>query len=158
MAYRELVQTVTGLTIATTAYSNGDQLGNLITFPNAVTNRGTSTNIVSAFITDASSSQVLGGVDLILLNTAPANAGDNNPASFTTTELRTARAALQWTNANWIKFATNQYAQWQPTHGPMNALNSLTSTNLYGILITRSNNAVFTTSTDIQVGLTVDVF
>lgn len=154
MQLRELTVTSAGLTIATTAYTSGDQVGTVFTFTPAISQVGMGIDIVGALLLDEG--DVLAACDLVLFTgaAAPTLAGDNNPFAISDADARNIRGLLTWTTGDVLDIGNNRFGQWRPTMGPTNPIYMPTNT-LYGALITRSANAVFTAVTDVRISLLI---
>lgn len=133
----------TGLTIATTAYTAGDQLGGEMTFAGAVAVSGGTGVIQSAVLLDKAN--ILGAADLFLFDSASTPAGDN--------------LANAWSDANMLKcqgiinFPT-------PTASANNRVAVVpyvgigikpAVTSLFGVLVTRAGHTFFGAVGDLNV-------
>jgi len=152
---RELLALLSGLTTATTAYSVGDQMGNLMQWPLATELRGCSGVILGATIIDESA--VLGACDLMLFNSAPTPAADNAAATFSTADIRDVVAVLSFTTSNLSTVGGGTIGYLLPgSCGASFRLDDLT-TSLYGCLIARTANPVFAAgASSIRIRLNVE--
>lgn len=159
MAVQEFTQTIAGLTTAATPYTTGDQLGNVLTFPDVSKITGGLVNLVGITITDDSG--VLGALDAVVFaapsTTPPTLAADNAVAalsaadnqkvravaSIATVPLTGGRAAVNWlplSGAQIIKLADGDLTR-----------------SLHVGLIARSANAVFAAGANsLRVSLLID--
>lgn len=127
-----------GLTIATTSYISGDQLGAEFTFPNAVRISGGKA-ILEGVVLINNATQ-LGAVDLFLFDSTSGSAGDNNPNSWTDPNMRKCVGVVQLVPT--ASSANNQVMSWS---GGLPVWCAATS--LFGVLVTRSAHTFFTAST-----------
>jgi hypothetical protein len=153
MRYVDVVSA--GLTIAVTPYSSGDQVGTVFAIPGAVDNSGGRAIIRGGHVLDESA--VMGAFDLLLFSANPsATPGDNNP--FTTLSDADARLLTAYMSfaAGDVKLNTlSTLVNWSGKDTPYVVNNAALS--LYGVIVTRTANAIFTAVTDLRLRLFMDV-
>lgn len=152
LAQRDLSRisvTSTALTIATTTYSAGDQVGTLFTFANAARTTGGGGTIVGMTLID--SGDVLGAVDVAVFDSSVTLAADNAAFAISDADANKAVALIQLSGS--VDIGSNRIAQATNLAVPY-VCNG--GTSLFGAVITRSNNAVFAANTDIQLVLYVE--
>lgn len=139
-----------GLTTSVTTYSSGDQLGGILEFGLTGDLPGSGL-VVGATLIDAG--DVIGDTDLILFTTAVTPAANNAAAAFSDADLATAVGFIRLTDD--VDFGGGRVVMPAATanvHLPFTH-----SGSLYGCLVTRSDNAVFTAVTDLTVHLFVEL-
>ena len=156
---REVTATSAGLTTAVTAYSIGDQMGTLLSFPGAVLHPGSSGMILAAHVYDDSG--VLGAFDLALFSNTVTPAADNAAATFSTADGQATEGVLSFLAAN-LPVAGKVMGTLLPVSGgqPFSLANPVTGapgTTLFGAMIARSANAVFAAgATSVRIKLLID--
>jgi hypothetical protein len=133
-----------GLTIATTAYSINDVVGNEFSWTSAVSGTGLAGMIVSAQLLDQG--DVLGACDLYLFR-ATTGISANNAAFAPSDANNLLRVGIIQFPAP-IDQGANRAADWMGTQTI-----KCNATTLFGILVTKTANAVFTAVTDVVISL-----
>jgi hypothetical protein len=131
------------LTIATTAYTAGDQVGVMFQFANAARASGGTGTLVGVQLTDAG--DVIGGYDVVVCRSNITLAANNAAFAISDTDALNVIGVVQLVGA--IDLGNNRIAQ--QFNQPMPYVCS-GGTTLYAALITRSGHAVFTAHTDLQ--------
>lgn len=142
----EITVTSSGLTTATTAYTDGDQLGAILTF--VIPGNLTRAVIVGAQLTDKSN--IVGAVDLFLWDRSVTLAADNAAGSnesdadslFTCGVIEFPYPKLK---------GANRLAHIDSLAVPVKA--NVGATGFFGGLVTRSGHTFFGAATDLQVVL-----
>lgn len=141
--------TSSGLTTATTAYTNGDQLGAQMTFANAARVSGGSGIITGVFIVSAA--DITGPIDLQLAAETITLAGDN--AAYAISDADSIKLKIPLIQcAGAFDIGNNRLAQAYNIAVPY----ACVGTSLFGGLITRTGHTFFGAATDLQVTLTVE--
>lgn len=138
-----------GLTIATTAYTAGDQVGAQFTFANAARASGGSGTIVGAVLISAA--DTIGAYDLAIFDSSVSLASDNAAFAVSDSDALKLVSLVQWGTAvdlgnNRACFAYNLAIPYVCSGG----------TSLYGGLINRFGHTWFAAATDLQVILYVE--
>lgn len=150
MSVRTLTVASTGLTIAVTPYTVGDQVGNIFAFPASVdapNGRG-----VVRGIEILDEGDVMSTCDLAVFSGTVALAGDNNPFAISDADARLLQGYAKFTAADFTDIGNNRLGAY------IGADMEFTSTNgtLFVALITQTANAIFTATTDISIRLDID--
>ena len=139
--------TVTGMTAG--LYASGDQVGSVITFANCGVSNGKGGRINSMHVLEKTGTQKV-GLELWLFHTSPTVAGDNNAHSISDADMANCVGVI--TTGNYYDTALN-------TLSVKSGVNQLYltsgSTNLYGVLVTRST-PTYGSTTDLIVTLMLD--
>jgi hypothetical protein len=131
-----------GLTTATTAYIDGDQLGTVMTF--TLTNAGI---ILSAELVDKA--KIIGAVDLFLFNASPTLAADNAPFTVSDADMLNCIGVIEFPYPKNLPSAmVNALAHIDSLGIPTGA-----SSTVYGALVTRAGHTFFGAVGDLQVRL-----
>lgn len=140
-----------GLTIATTAYTAGDQLGTEMQFTNAVRSSGSTAVIESAFLTDAA--KIIGAVDLYLFNATVTPASDNGANSWSDADILKCLGIISFGTP--ILSANNSLGM---AVSGIPLVIKPAATTLFGYMVTRTGHTFFGAATDIQItlGITQD--
>jgi hypothetical protein len=148
---RIAVSTATGqITIATTAYTAGDQLGPLFTLANAARVTGGGGVITGVRLLDAG--DVIGSCDVVFFDsTVSSLAGDNAAFAISDADALKVVGLVQLAGA--YDLGNNRIAQAFNLAVPYTLSGG---TSLFAVLITRTANAIFAAATDIQLVVTVD--
>lgn len=134
-----------GLTTSTPAYTGGDVLGSQLSFANAVASSGGFGEVVSATLVD--DNNVLGTTDLFLFSASTTPASNNAANSWSDADMENLVGVV-----NFPAMVTSANNRW--CHVPnVGILYNCSATTLYGVLVTRTNNAVFGNVADITVKL-----
>ena len=149
---RTIETILSGLTIATTAYTSGDQVGNIFSFPNASDSLGGRGLIVGATILDEG--DVLGASDLFLFTDSVTLAGDNAPFSISDADCRLAVSYVPFTAAEFTDLGNHKFGVYRGDSVPFHTTRA--DNALFGALITRTANSFFVTATDVRVRLYVN--
>lgn len=146
-----VVGNAAGLTIAATTYTSGDQLGTEITFTNAVHSTSSGALIRAAYLIDQG--DVLAATDLVLFSAATTPAADNAAATWSDADALNSLGVISWATGDVLDIGVNRVGTklLSPGHGIW-----LPTLNLYGNLITRSANAVFSSAADVRIKLILD--
>lgn len=146
--------TSSGLTIATTAYTSGDQLGAALSFQlgEPATDQGVAVaEVHHVIVTDKAAA--LGACELWLFQaTAPTLAADN--AAFSIADADLANLVGIFPCSDVYTTALNKVALWTSTSVPRPVTTNKTGV-LHGALVTRSGHTFFGAVTDIDVTLVV---
>lgn len=138
-----------GLTIATTAYTAGDQVGTLFTFADAARSSGKSGYVVGAELMDAR--DLIGTYDLVLFQESVTLAADN--AAFSISAADTLKTVQVIPLIGAFDLGSGRIAQ---ASNIRIAYNCIGGTSLYGALITRGGHNFFGAVNDLQVVLRVE--
>jgi hypothetical protein len=133
------------LTIAVTAYTSGDQVGDPFEITNAVTGAGEFGTITDVTLLDEG--DVMAACDLLLFNGDPSavDAGDNAAFTIADADIRPLIIGML-PMPGFVDIGANR----------ISALNGIaqkfhcTGTSLWAIVVTRSANAIFTAVTDLN--------
>jgi hypothetical protein len=139
-----------GLTTAVTAYTDGDVLGELLTIALPVEN-GARFKIVGANLLD--DGDVLDDVDLFLFNASVTPAANNAAHALSDADAAACVAVVRWATAD-VYDHTNCKQMFK---SDIDIYADTTDGNLYGVLVTRSGNAVFTAVDDLHLALYVEL-
>jgi len=153
MTYRRVAVTSAGLTTSVTAYTSGDSVGTEFVFaltPATTLSSGRGV-ILGASIIDEGN--VLAACDLAIFNAASTPAADNAANAWSDANIRNFVGVIKFATADVNASANNRFASALlgsplPFEAPTGSL--------YGSLITRSANAVFTAVTDVTLSLFID--
>jgi len=137
-----VVATSASLTTATTAYTAGDTLGAIMSWDMT----SSSGLIVGAVLTDVS--DVVGAVDLYLLNATLTFGTDNAAPSIADADILKTLGKIEFPNPDDLGGA--RVATVDSLAIPWNAASG---TTIYGGLVTRTGHTFFATATAIQVRL-----
>lgn len=137
----------TGLTTATTAYTNGDQLGALIEFTNVARASGGGAVIQSATLLDKA--KLVGGVDLFLFDRSVTAAADNAANAFSDADMLNCLGVLTFPGP---RVSANNNIATAEMSGLAVVCNA---TSIFGALVTRSDHTFFGAVDDLVVSLTV---
>lgn len=140
-----------GLTIATTAYTAGDQVGTMFTFTGMARANGGSGTIVGVMMISAA--DITGGYDLALFRSNITLAGDNAAFAISDTDALEFAGLVQMSGA-W-DIGNNRVAQQFNLSVPYVCGSGTTS--LFGTLITRSGHTFFGAVGDIQLILLTEL-
>lgn len=124
-----------GLTIATTAYTAGDQMGSLFTFTDAVQTTGGSGYITGVTLIDAA--DVIGAVDVVFFRDTVTLAADNAAFAISDPDALKVVSIVQLAGA--YDIGNNRVAVGQNLSIPYDCV----ATSLYAALITRSGHTFF---------------
>ena len=152
VAHRELKRvavTSAGLTIATTAYTAGDQVGTQFTFANAARVSGGSGTIVGIQL--ISKADIIGAYDIVLTDQSVTLAADNAAYSISNGDSLFIVALVQLAGA--FDLGGARIAQAFNLAIPFVCSGSA---SLFGGLITRSGHTFFAAVNDMQVNLFVE--
>jgi len=145
---QRIAVTSAGLTIATTAYTAGDQLGTQLTFANAARASGGSGVVVGLTIVDVN--DIIGPVDLVLFDSSVTLAADN--AAFAVSDAD-ALKVVQLIPTAVFDIGSNRVSQIMGLAIPY-VCNG--GTSLFGGLLTRTGHTFFAATTDLTVVLYVE--
>jgi len=147
---RIAVSTTTGqITIATTAYTAGDQLGPLFTLTNAA--RVTSGGGVITGVRLLDAGDVIGACDVVFFDSTVTLAADNAAFAISDADALKVVGLVQLAGA--YDLGNNRIAQAFNLAVPYTLAGG---TSLFAALITRTANAIFVAATDLQLAVTVD--
>lgn len=146
---QQITVTSSGLTIATTAYTAGDQVGAQLTFANAARFSGGGGIITG--VTLISAADIIGAYDLILTNSSITLAADNAAYAISDADALKVVGIAQLAGA--YDIGNNRVAQ---LYNCMIPYTCSGGTSLYGGLVTRLGHTFFAAVTDLQVTLTVE--
>lgn len=138
-----------GLTIATTAYSAGDQVGTLFTLPNAARISGGGGTIVGVSLISAA--DIIGAYDVLIFDASVALATDNAVYAISDSDALDIVGLVQLAGA--YDLGNNRLGQAYNLAIPY-VCNG--GTSLYASLITRSGHTFFAAVTDLQLVLYVE--
>lgn len=138
-----------GLTIATTAYIAGDQVGSLFTFTDAVRATGGTGSIVSAFLLDKA--DIIGAYDLVLFKQTVTLAADNAAFSVSDADMEHCIGVIPLSSA--YDLGANRFAQ---NIGCYHKIVCSANANLYGALVTRFGHTFFGAVTDLWLTLLIE--
>lgn len=138
-----------GLTIATTAYSAGDQVGSQFTFANAARASGGTGTIVG--VTMVSAQDAIGAYDLVLTDSSITLASDNAAYAISDSDARNVIGIVQLAGS--YDIGNNRICQAFNIAMPYICEGG---TSLYGGLITRAGHTFFAAVTDIELTLWVE--
>jgi hypothetical protein len=131
------------LTIATTAYTAGDQVGVMFQFANAARASGGTGTVVGVQLTDAG--DVIGAYDVILCRSNITLAANNAVFAISDADALNVIAVIPM--AGVYDIGANRIGQ---SFGIAVPYDCSGGTTLYAALLTRANHAVFTAHTDLQ--------
>ena len=146
---QRIAVTSAGLTIATTAYTAGDQVGTIFTFANAARITSGGGIITGVRLIDAG--DVLGAVDVVFFDSTATLAADN--AAFSLSDADALKVVGLVQLAGSYDLGPNRLCQAFNLAVPF-ALSG--GTSLFAALITRTANPIFSAVGDIQLAITVD--
>lgn len=138
-----------GLTIATTSYSAGDQVGTLFTLANAARVSGGTGRITRALLIDAN--DIIGPYDVIFFRASVTLASDNAAFAISDADALALVGVLPLSGA-W-DLTNNRVAQ---AHNLAIPYDCSGGTSLYAALVTRAGHTFFTATTDLQLVVTVE--
>jgi hypothetical protein len=138
-----------GLTIATTAYSTGDQVGTEFTLANAARSSGGSGTIVGVTLTDAN--DIIGAYDVVFTRSTITPAADNAAYSISDADAKKIVGIAQLAGS--FDIGGNRIAQALGLAIPYDCSGT---TSLFATLITRANHTFFTATTDLQLCVWVE--
>lgn len=136
-----------GLTIATTAYTAGDQVGAQLTFANAARVSGGTGTIVGATLLDKN--DIILSYDLVITRSSIGLAADNAAYAITDTDAEAIIGIIQFNGA--LDIGNNRFSSAMGLAIPYDCA----ATDLFGGLITRVGHTFFTAATDLRVTLYV---
>lgn len=136
-----------GLTIATTAYSVGDQLGTILTFASAVRDTAGLGVIRAATLLDKA--DIVIAVDLHLFRATVTLAADNAAFAVSDTDMENWLGSIQFPAAE--DLGANRAALATP-----GLAFDCADTSLFGALVTKSTHTFFGAVTDLRVALIVE--
>jgi hypothetical protein len=137
-----------GLTIATTAYTVGDQVGTQFTFANAARATGGTGYIVGAVLISAA--DIIGAYDLVLSRESITLAADNAAYAISDADALKLVGVVPLSAA--YDIGNNRVAQAFNLAIPYDCA----ATSLFGGLITRVGHTFFAATTDLQINLFVE--
>lgn len=146
---QRITVTSAGLTIATTAYTSGDQLGTQLTFANAARSSGGSGMIVGCIVISAA--DVTGAMDLVVFDSSVTLAADNAAFAISDADALKVVGLLQLSGS--YDIGNNRIAQVYNVAMPFVCSGG---SSLYGGLITRLGHTFFAAVTDLQVSLSIE--
>jgi hypothetical protein len=141
--------TSSGLTIATTAYTSGDQLGAQISLTGATARTGGGGYITGITLVDAG--DVMGAVDVVFSRASLTPAADNAAAAFSDADALNIVGVVSISAA--VDLGNNRVCS---ANGVRIPFECGAGTTLYANLITRSGNAFFTAVTDLTLVVYVE--
>jgi hypothetical protein len=143
----KITVTSAGLTTATTAYTDGDQLGTIMTF--LIPGNLTGAVILGAQLTDKAN--IIGAVDLFLYDRSISLAADNAADSISDADslFTTGLIEFPYPRAKGL----NRLAHIDSISVPVSA--NVGATGFFGHLVTRSSHTFFGAATDLQVILRI---
>lgn len=145
-----LTMTSAALTIVTTPYTAGDQMGTEMSVANAVRISGGSALIVGATCTSDAPATPASLFELNLYNAATTPAADNAAAAWSDADTQKLCGVLQFPA---MQFGTNN--GWTQAYLPNPLAINCAVTTLFADFVARGAIAVFTAATDLKVQLTV---
>jgi hypothetical protein len=131
-----------GLTTSVTAYTGGDVIGTVFSWPGAVGNRGGHGVVRDAQIIDQSG--VLGACELVFFRDLPTAAANNDPTTYSAADFLNVRGSIQFPATGISTQGSRVFATWDGKDHVFEALN----TTLYGVLTARSTINPFTAGVD----------
>lgn len=143
-----------GLTIATTAYTSGDHVGGVFQFKvgQQESQQGNSYGeICNIVVTDKNA--VLAACELWLFTSSPTVAADNSPLSITDADLPNLVGVWELTKA--YSTALNKIITLPNAESEMPYWTGQSGI-LYGVLVTRTGNAIFAAVDDVAVTLYIE--
>lgn len=146
---QRIAVTSAGLTIATTAYTAGDQVGTIFTFANAARITSGGGIITGVRLIDAA--DVIGAVDVVFFDSTVTLAGDNAAFAISDADALKCIGLVQLAGA--YDIGNNRLCQAFNLAVPF-ALSG--GTSLFAAIITRTANTFFSAVGDIQLAITVD--
>jgi hypothetical protein len=138
-----------GLTIATTAYTAGDQLGTQFTLANAARASGGTGTIVGVVVTSAA--DIIGAIDVVFTRSSITLAADNAAYAISDTDAKAVIGIVQCAGA--FDIGNNRVAQAFNLAVPYDCSGG---TSLYASLITRVGHTFFAAVTDLQLQVFVE--
>lgn len=150
-AIRQVQATSAGLTIVTTAYTSGDQLGTEMTFD---VGNGLACGGIIRGATLLDEGDVVTDVDLLLFGSATTPAANNAAAAWSDVDMRKSQGFIRLTDD--VDFGGARLVMPAVSTGMCVPFRTNTGT-LYVDMVTRSANAVFTAVTDLVVSLFVEI-
>ena len=138
-----------GLTIATTAYTAGDQVGSQFTLTNAARASGGTGTIVGVTLTSAA--DIIGGYDVVFTRSSITLAADNAAYAISDTDAKAVVGIAQL--AGVYDIGNNRIAQAFNLAVPYDCSGG---TSLYASLITRVGHTFFAAVTDLQLAVWVE--
>jgi hypothetical protein len=138
-----------GLTIATTAYSIGDQVGTQFTLANAARVSGGTGLITSVILTSAA--DIIGAYDVIFTRSSITLAADNAAYAISDTDAKAVVGIVQLAGA--FDIGNNRVAQALNLAVPYDCSGG---TSLYASLVTRVAHTFFAAVTDLQLQVFVE--
>jgi hypothetical protein len=137
-----------GLTIATTAYTAGDQVGTQFTLPNATRAAAGTGMIVGVVLTSAA--DIIGAYDVVIARSSITLAADNAAYAISDTDAKAVVGLVQLAGA--FDIGNNRIAQAMNLAIPYDC----TGTSLFAGLITRTGHTFFAAVTDLQLQVFVE--
>lgn len=137
-----------GLTIATTAYTAGDQVGTQFTLANAARVTGGTGTIVGVTLTSAA--DIIGAFDVVFMRSSITLAADNAAFAISDTDALAVVGLVQLAGA--FDIGNNRIAQASSIAVPYDC----TGTSLFAALITRVGHTFFAAVTDLQLQVFVE--
>lgn len=137
-----------GLTIATTAYVSGDQLGTIFTFASAVRATGGTGYLTGVILNDKSN--IIGAVDLVLFRESVTLAADNAAFAVSDADMDKAIGIISLPSAT--NLVNNRLTCAFDFKLPFDCV----GTSLFLALITRSGHTFFGAATDLVITLFVE--
>jgi hypothetical protein len=144
---KRIVVATSTLTIATTAYSLGDQVSPELTFANAARYSG-GTGLITG-ITLVDKNDIIGSYDIVISRVTMTLAGDNVAWAVSDADALNILAVVQLDTA--IDIGGNRFAQAQNLAIPFDC----GATSLFVSMITRTAHTFFAAHTDLQLALFV---
>jgi hypothetical protein len=138
-----------GLTIATTAYTAGDQVGTQFTLANAARASGGSGMIRSVVLTSAA--DIIGAFDVVFMRSSITLASDNAAFAISDTDALAVVGIVQLAGA--LDIGNNRIAAAYNLAVPYDCSGG---TSLYAALITRVGHTFFAAVTDLQLQVFVE--
>lgn len=141
--------TSAGLTIATTSYSNGDQVGNIFTVANAATANGGYGYITGVQLINAADN--IGAMDVAFFDSSITLAADNAPFAISDAHALKLIGVVVIPGASVKDIGNNRIAFAENLRLPYKC--DTDNTIIYAALIARSNVAIFGATTDLQLNV-----
>jgi hypothetical protein len=145
---QEIIVTSAGLTIATTAYTAGDQLGTILTFANAARVSGGGGYITG--ISVVSAQDAVGAMDLVIFDRSVTLAADNAAFAISDADALFLHKIIPLAGA-W-DIGNNRTGQLLECRIPF----TCNSTSLFAALITRAGHTFFAAVGDLQITLLIE--
>lgn len=138
-----------GLTIATTAYTAGDQVGTQFTLASAARASGGTGRIASVVLTSAA--DIIGAYDVVFMRSSITLAADNAAFAISDADANAVLGIVQLAGA--FDIGNNRIAQ---AHNLAIPYDCSGGTSLYAALITRASHTFFGAVTDLQLQVFVE--